>query len=163
MLSELLALVSGDLACVSHIALVADENARDVVGGVLLNLIHPVLDGAEALAVSDVVGDNDAVSALVVAAGDRLEALLSCGVPDLQLNRLAVHLDRADLEVDADGGDEGLGVGVLGEAQEQAALSDAAVADEQQLEEVVAKVCALDNLVTLTIPDCSPSFLLSFK
>lgn len=139
MLSELLALVSGDLACVSHIALVADENARDVVGGVLLNLIHPVLDGAEALAVSDVVGDNDAVSALVVAAGDRLEALLSCSVPDLQLNRLAVHLDRADLEVDSDGGHEVVCEHVVSESQQQRGLADTGVADEEHFEEVVAK------------------------
>ena len=83
MLSELLALISGNLAGLSHVALVADENARNVVRGVLLDLIHPVLNRAEALAVSDVVGDNDTVSALVVAACDGLESLLTGGIPDL--------------------------------------------------------------------------------
>ena len=83
MLSELLALVGGDLASVGHIALVANEYARDVVRGVLLDFTHPVLDSAEALSVCDVVGNDDAVCALVVAAGDCLEALLAGGVPDL--------------------------------------------------------------------------------
>jgi hypothetical protein len=40
-------------------------------------------------------------------------------------------------EVDADGGDVGLGVGVVGESQQQARLADTGVTDEQQLEEVV--------------------------
>lgn len=40
-------------------------------------------------------------------------------------------------EVDADGGDVGLCVGVVGETQQQARLADTGVTDEQQLEEVV--------------------------
>ena len=96
MLGEFLAFVGGDLTCVGHVALVADENAGDVVGGVLLDFVHPVLDGAEALAVSDVVGHNDTVSALVVAARDRLEALLAGCVPNLKLNGLAVNLNGSN-------------------------------------------------------------------
>lgn len=96
MLSELLALIGGDLAGVSHIALVADQDARDIVGGVFLDLVHPVLNGAEALAVSDVVGDDDTVSTLVVAACDRLEALLASSVPDLELDGFAIDLDSSD-------------------------------------------------------------------
>jgi hypothetical protein len=74
---------------------------------------------------------------------------------DLQLHRLAVELDGPDFlqqsvdarrrgcsrggayEVDADGGDVGLCVGVVGEPQEQARLADTGVTDEQQLEEIV--------------------------
>jgi hypothetical protein len=95
-LSEFLALIGGDLARLSHIALVADEDAGNVVGGVFLDLVHPVLDGAEALAVCDVVGDDDAVGALVVAAGDSLEALLAGGVPNLELDGLSIDLDGSD-------------------------------------------------------------------
>lgn len=40
-------------------------------------------------------------------------------------------------EVNADGRDVALGVGVVGEPEEQAGLSDAGVADKQELEEVV--------------------------
>ncbi len=83
MLSELLSFIGGDLACIGHIALVADENTRDVVRSMLLDLAHPVLDGAEALSVGDVVGHNDTVSSLVVAAGDGLESFLTSGIPNL--------------------------------------------------------------------------------
>jgi hypothetical protein len=48
---------------------------------VLLDLVHPVLDGGEALAVGDVIGHNDTVSALVVTASNGLESLLSSSVP----------------------------------------------------------------------------------
>jgi hypothetical protein len=40
-------------------------------------------------------------------------------------------------EVDADGGDVGLGVGVIGKPQQQTRLSDTGVTDEQELEEIV--------------------------
>ena len=40
-------------------------------------------------------------------------------------------------EVDTDGGDIGLGVGIVGETKEQARLSDTGVTDEEELEEVV--------------------------
>jgi len=118
-LGEFLALIGGDLARLSHIALVADEDAGDVVGGVFLDLVHPVLDGAEALAVCDVVGDDDAVGALVVAAGDSLEALLAGGVPNLELDGLSVNLDRPDLEVHADCWHEVVCENVVGESEKQ--------------------------------------------
>ena len=137
-LGEFLALVGGDLAGVGHVALVADQDAGDVVAGVLLDFVHPVFDGGETLAVRDVVGDDDAVRALVVAAGDGLEALLAGRVPDLQLDRLAVDLDRADLEVDADGRHEVVCEHVVRESQQQRGLADAGVADQQHFEQVVA-------------------------
>ena len=56
---------------------------------------------------------------------------------DLQLHRLAIELNRPDLEVDADGRDVALRVRVVGEPQQQAGFPDAGVADEEQLEEVV--------------------------
>jgi hypothetical protein len=46
---------------------------------------------------------------------------------NLQLDRLALELYRANLEVDADGRDVGFGVGVVGEAEEQAGLAHARV------------------------------------
>ena len=40
-------------------------------------------------------------------------------------------------EIDANGGDVGLGVGIIGESQQQAGLSDAGVTNKQELEEVI--------------------------
>ena len=152
MLSEFLALVGGDLAGVGHIALVANEDARDVVRGVLLNLAHPVLDGAEALSVGDVVSHDDAVSALVVAARDGLKALLAGSVPNLELNGLSVDIDGSDFlqtrlareggtyEVDSDCGHEVVCEHVVSESEQQGGLSDSGVSNQQHLEEVIAIV-----------------------
>jgi hypothetical protein len=52
-------------------------------------------------------------------------------VPDLKLDPLAIEFDCPDLEVDANGGDEGRCEGVFAEAQQAARLADARVADQQ--------------------------------
>lgn len=115
---QLFSLVGGHLAGIFHIALVANEDARYIVLGVLLDFAHPGLNVAEGLSVGDVVGDDDAVGALVVAASDGLEPLLAGGVPltvrvmyDLELDGLAVNFNSPDFlgsfisyEVDSDGG-----------------------------------------------------------
>ena len=95
-LSKLLALIGGHLSGVGHIALIADEDAGDVVGGVLLHLVHPVLNGAEALAVGDVVSHDDTVGTLVVAGGNSLETFLACGVPNLELNGLSIDFNGSN-------------------------------------------------------------------
>jgi hypothetical protein len=52
----------------------------------------------------------------------------------LQLDALAVEFNRADLEVNSDGGNEGRGEGVFAEAQQTAGFADARVAYEEQLD-----------------------------
>ena len=113
MVCELLALLGAHLTLALQIALVADEDARDVVSGVLLNLGHPVLNSAEGLAISDVVGHDDAVGALVVAGSNSFEAFLASSVPNLELDGLAVDFVIADLEVHADSGHEAFCEGVF--------------------------------------------------
>jgi hypothetical protein len=73
----------------------------------------------------------------VVGSRDGSEPLLPGSVPHLQLDLLVVHGDVLDLEVDADGRDVGRREGGVGEAQEEARLAHAGVADEQQLHQVV--------------------------
>eukprot|EP00443_Scrippsiella_acuminata_P067105 CAMPEP_0115522972 /NCGR_PEP_ID=MMETSP0271-20121206/80381_1 /TAXON_ID=71861 /ORGANISM="Scrippsiella trochoidea, Strain CCMP3099" /LENGTH=77 /DNA_ID=CAMNT_0002954339 /DNA_START=384 /DNA_END=617 /DNA_ORIENTATION=+ len=68
--------------------------------------------------VSDVIDDDDAVGAPVVAARDGAEALLPGGVPDLELASLALEVQGADLEVHTDGADVTLRVGVISEAEQ---------------------------------------------
>ena len=46
--------------------------------------------------IGGVVDHNDAVGTAVVAAGDRAETLLARGVPYLELDGLAIQLDRPD-------------------------------------------------------------------
>ena len=56
---------------------------------------------------------------------------------NLELNRLSLELDGTNLEVDADGGDVGLGVRVVCESEEETRLADTGVTDEEEFEEVV--------------------------
>ncbi len=46
-------------------------------------------------------------------------------------------MEGSAYEIDTDGGDVGLGVGVIGETQQQARLSNTGISDEEELEEVV--------------------------
>ena len=39
------------------------------------------------------------MGALVITAGDGLESLLACGIPDLQFYRFAVHINSSNLEI----------------------------------------------------------------
>jgi hypothetical protein len=45
-------------------------------------------------------------------------------------------------EVDADGGDVGLGIGVVGKSQKEARLSDTGITDEEELEQVIVSTRA---------------------
>ena len=95
-LSKFLTLIGGYLSGIGHIALIADKNAGDIVRSVFLDLVHPVLDGTEALAVGDVVSHDDTVSTLIIAGSDSLETLLACSVPDLELNGLSIYLNSSN-------------------------------------------------------------------
>jgi len=122
---------------VSHIALVADEKLVDTLGSVAVNLLQPLLDVVERVHVGNIVDDADTVGAAVVRGCDGTETLLACGVPNLELHCLAIELDGSDFEVNTNGGDVALGVGVICESEQQTRLSDTGVTDEEKLEEVV--------------------------
>ena len=89
---HLLALFEGDSSLGLQISLVSDQNASDVVLGVLLDLAHPGVHGVEGVSVGDVIGHDDTVGSLVIGGGDGLESLLSGSVPDLQLDCRLIDL-----------------------------------------------------------------------
>ena len=101
-------------------------------------LVSPAVQRLECVWRRDVVGEDATVRSAVKCDAKGLEPLLARGVPDLQFDGLPVQLDGADLEVDPDGGDVGLGVGVVGEAEQEAGLAHARVTDQEELEQVVA-------------------------
>ena len=104
---------------VRHIALVADEQLVDTLGGISVNLLKPLLDVVERVHVGNIVDNANAVSTAVVGGGDGTETLLAGGIPlshrvsackegvrgrisslgiayDLQLDGLAIEFDRSD-------------------------------------------------------------------
>lgn len=97
----------------TEITLVSHQELADIVLSVLLNFLHPPLHVVESLNVGDVVNNDDAVCAPIVCAADCAKALLPGGVPNLQLDRLAVQIDGSDLKVNANCADVALSVGVV--------------------------------------------------
>lgn len=130
-------LVGLDGAEVSQIGLVAHEHNHNVGLGVVAELLEPALDVLERGVLGDVVNEEGTDGAAVVGRGDGTVALLSGGVPDLGLDRLALGLDGLGGELDAD---RRLGFEVelvAGEAREEVGLTDTGVANEDDLEKVV--------------------------
>ena len=67
--------------------LVSDEHLDDVVvGGVGLELVEPVVDLLEGLAIGHVVDEDGALAAAVVARGEGAKPLLPGRVPDGQFD-----------------------------------------------------------------------------
>ncbi len=100
MICHLLAFFERHGTFVFQIALVSDQDSRDVVLSVLFNFAHPSVDRVEGVTVGNVVHNDNAVSALVVTRSDCLESLLARCVPNLKLANLLVYIDCANLEVD---------------------------------------------------------------
>lgn len=74
---------------VGHIALVADKELVDALGGVTVDLLQPLLNVVESVHIGHVVDDADAVSATVVRRSNGTEALLASGIPLKQAQQLA--------------------------------------------------------------------------
>jgi len=107
------------------VTLVAYQHFVHMFMAVPINLRKPTLNCSETVLICDVINHDDTVCPPVVAAGDGAEALLPSGVPNLQLDDLAIDLDGTDFKIDTDCANVCLGVGIVSEAQEQAGLADA--------------------------------------
>lgn len=70
--------------------------------------------------IRNIVNQQNPHRAPIIRRRDRPEPLLPGRIPYLQFDSLPVQLDGPDLEVDADGRDEGGGEGVFAEAQQTA-------------------------------------------
>jgi len=93
---ELLALLGADDPLRREVGFIAHEELVDVLGGVPVDLVQPLLHVVERLGIRHVVHHDDAVRSAVVRRRDRPEPLLSGRVPNLELNRLLVEFNGAD-------------------------------------------------------------------
>nr|BAV58295.1 GTP-binding protein YPTC1 [Ulva partita] len=69
----------------------------------------------------------------IVAACDCPKTLLSCGVPNLQLDNLPIQLHRANFEIDANRTDVAFSVRVIRETQQKTRFSNTRITNKQQL------------------------------
>lgn len=122
---------------VFHITLVADKEFVDSLGGVAVNFLQPLLDVVERVHICHIVDDTDAMGTTIVGRGDCSESFLAGSIPDLEFHCLAVKLDSPDFEVNADGRDVALCVGIIRKAKQKARFADAGISDEEELEQIV--------------------------
>lgn len=78
---------------IRHVALVADKQLVDALGGVSVNLLEPLLHVVEGVHVGYIVDDADAVGATVVRRRDGSKALLAGRIP-LQAGEGALETGR---------------------------------------------------------------------
>merc|ERR1719421_1177444 len=91
------------------------------------DVVQPLANMVEGLAVCHVVDQQAALSAAVELARDRPKTLLARRIPDLQLYVLAVDLKGLDHQVDTNRGNECSAVVVVDQTVEQSALTHAGI------------------------------------
>ena len=122
---KLLALGRGHLALLFFVFLVGDEEDQCVRVRLILYLIKPALKVHVRVHARQVVCEEHSVRTTVEYFSDRLEALLACRVPDLQLEGQVLHADKQGAELDAHGHLVVLRELVVAHAVHQARLADA--------------------------------------
>ncbi len=96
------------------VGLIAQDTNDYIFLPILLNLTSPeYLNVLKALAIVDVIDQEDALCALVVGASDGSESLLPRGVPDLQLDAFVLQHQALEPEVNSDGGQVTVCEGVI--------------------------------------------------
>ena len=114
----------------SQITLVSDQHDDNVGIGVIPQLLQPPVDILVGLVFADIVDEKGTNGTTVVSRGDGTVTFLTSSIPDLSLDRLGIHLDRAGCELDTD---SRLGVQVEfvpGESAQQVGLSDTRVTNK---------------------------------
>lgn len=89
---------------------------------VVAYLLYPPRNVVEAVSFTDVVNDHCSNAAPIVGASDGLKRLLPSGIPNLDLEHIAIDFDVLRRELDSQGGFMLWIVLVLREAQGKAAL-----------------------------------------
>ena len=138
-----------------QITLVAHQHDHNIRVRMISQLLQPPRHILVGLVLGDVVDEQSAHGAAIVGGGDGAVALLAGRVPDLGLDRLAVDLDAAGREFDADGGFAVEIELVAGETREEVGFSDAGVAYEDDFEEELRASSVVSCL-------CMPVFCLSY-
>ena len=102
--------------------------------GMLLDLRDPVTNRLKRAAVRYVVNEENALGTAEVGSGDRPEALLSSGIPNLKLDFRPVNVDILDLEVNSDCRNERWTEGVVRITEQQTRLANPGVANHEKLD-----------------------------
>eukprot|EP00211_Chloroparvula_japonica_P005776 CAMPEP_0119155276 /NCGR_PEP_ID=MMETSP1310-20130426/51661_1 /TAXON_ID=464262 /ORGANISM="Genus nov. species nov., Strain RCC2339" /LENGTH=374 /DNA_ID=CAMNT_0007147867 /DNA_START=98 /DNA_END=1222 /DNA_ORIENTATION=+ len=134
---ERLSLFVGNSSLVHQVALIADKQLLYLTTREGVDLLEPFGDVVKRFLVRDIVHDDDAVGATIVATGDSTETLLACRVPNLKFDFDSPDVHGLDFEIDTNRGDETVCENVVGEPKQQAGLANTRVTDDQQFKQEV--------------------------
>jgi hypothetical protein len=101
---KLLSLLSRNDTLGGQIGLVTNQKLVNILTGVSVNFMQPLLHIVEGLIVGDVVNNDDTVGTTVIGRRDGTETFLSSGVPNLKLDRFAIKLNGTDFLLNASEG-----------------------------------------------------------
>jgi hypothetical protein len=123
---------------VLQIAFVAHQQYLGFWRTRIFDFCVPVRNGIlKGLFISDVEDNHECVCAPVVWARDGSEALMASRIPNLELDLIAIERKRLEPEVNADGRQEDLAELIICVSHYYRWLSDARVAHQDNLEEIV--------------------------
>ena len=80
-ISKLLSSLVGHDLLGGQIGLVTNQKLHNILAGITVNLMKPGLHVVEGILISNVINDNNSMSATVVAGGDSSESLLTSSIP----------------------------------------------------------------------------------
>lgn len=121
---EFLSFFSWDCPLGCKVELVTEEDENTLWRREVSDVADPVFDLLEGITVGYVINDDRARGISVVTAGDRAEDFLASGIPDLNLNVLAVDLNHFDRKGHANGDVMDRLEAFLVKAKEKTRLSD---------------------------------------
>jgi hypothetical protein len=100
--------------------------------GMLLNLRNPIPNTLKAPPISNIIHEQNTLRPPKITSGNSPKPFLAGSIPNLQFDSFTVDFDIFDFEVDADGGDEGGGEGIVGVSEEEAGFAHAGIADHEE-------------------------------
>jgi len=95
-IGKFFALFRGNDTLGGQIGLVTDQQLVDVFRGVPVNFVEPLFDIVKGFHVRHIVHHDDTVRTAVVGRGNGSEALLTSGIPNLELDGFLVQFDGAN-------------------------------------------------------------------
>lgn len=98
----------------------------------LLNLRNPIPYTLKAPPIGNIIHKQNTLRTPKITSGNSPKPFLSGSIPNLQFDPFTIHFNILDLKVDADGGDEGGGEGIVGVSEEEAGFAHAGIADHEE-------------------------------
>jgi len=121
---------------VFKISLVTNQHDSGILARIFAAILQPGSQMIKGLAPSDIINKECASSVAIIAPSNRTELLLTCSIPNLQLNLLATDGDCAATKLDTDGQIMDRLETLVGELEKKATLTDGSITDDDVLEEV---------------------------